>query len=47
MLTAVIFAGIQAAGDLLDMFGGFALAFAFDPMSFSGNNARARPVSTA
>lgn len=39
LLTAVIFSGIQAAGDLLDMFGGFALAFAFDPMSFSGNNA--------
>jgi len=39
LLTAVIIDGIQAAGDLLDMFGGFALAFAFDPMSFSGNNA--------
>ncbi|ACU36269.1 flagellar biosynthetic protein FliR [Actinosynnema mirum] len=38
-LTAVIFAGVQAAGDLLDVFGGFSLAFAFDPMSFSGNNA--------
>ena len=37
-LTAVIFAGVQAAGDLLDLFGGFSLAFAFDPMSFSGNN---------
>ncbi|HEU5474229.1 MAG TPA: flagellar biosynthetic protein FliR [Actinophytocola sp.] len=39
LLTAVIFAGVQAAGDLLDVFGGFSLAFAFDPMSFSGNNA--------
>lgn len=38
-LTAVVFAGVQAAGDLLDLFGGFSLAFAFDPMSFSGNNA--------
>ncbi|PPK66495.1 flagellar biosynthetic protein FliR [Actinokineospora auranticolor] len=38
-LTAVIFAGVQAAGDLLDVFGGFSLAFAFDPLSFSGNNA--------
>jgi flagellar biosynthesis protein FliR len=37
-LTAIIFAGVQAAGDLLDMFGGFSLAFAFDPMSFAGNN---------
>lgn len=38
LLTAVVFAGVQAAGDLLDLFGGFSLAFAFDPMSFSGNN---------
>jgi len=37
-LTAIVFAGVQAAGDLLDLFGGFSLAFAFDPMSFSGNN---------
>ncbi|GAA3871706.1 flagellar biosynthetic protein FliR [Saccharothrix violaceirubra] len=37
-LTALIFAAIQAAGDLLDVFGGFSMAFAFDPMSFSGNN---------
>ena len=37
-LTALVFAGIQAAGDLIDLFGGFSLAFAFDPMSFSGNN---------
>ncbi|GLW93158.1 flagellar biosynthetic protein FliR [Actinokineospora globicatena] len=36
-LTAVIFAGVQAAGDLLDVFGGFSLAFAYDPLSFSGN----------
>ncbi|MFL6140952.1 MAG: flagellar biosynthetic protein FliR [Labedaea sp.] len=39
LLTAMIFAGVQAAGDLLDMFGGFSLAYAFDPMSYSGNNA--------
>ncbi|OLF06900.1 flagellar biosynthetic protein FliR [Actinophytocola xanthii] len=38
-LTAMVFAAIQAAGDLLDVFGGFSMAFAFDPMSFSGNNA--------
>jgi flagellar biosynthesis protein FliR len=39
LLTAVVFAAVQAAGDLLDVFGGFSLAFAFDPMSFAGNNA--------
>jgi flagellar biosynthetic protein FliR len=39
LLTAMVFAGVQAAGDLLDMFGGFSLAYAFDPMSYSGNNA--------
>lgn len=37
-LTAVLFAGVQAAGDLLDVFGGFALAFAFDPLSLSGSS---------
>ncbi|WP_018685590.1 flagellar biosynthetic protein FliR [Actinokineospora enzanensis] len=38
LLTAIIFAGVQAAGDLIDVFGGFSMAFAFDPMSFAGNN---------
>lgn len=37
-LTAIVFAGIQAAGDLLDVFGGFSLAFSYDPMSFAGND---------
>ena len=32
-LTALFFAAVQAAGDLLDLFGGFSLAFAFDPLS--------------
>lgn len=32
-VTALFFAAIQAAGDLIDLFGGFALTFGFDPMS--------------
>jgi flagellar biosynthesis protein FliR len=32
-ITALFFAAIQAAGDLLDVFGGFTLAMAFDPLS--------------
>jgi flagellar biosynthesis protein FliR len=34
-VTAIFFAAIQAAGDLIDTFGGFSLSFAFDPMSAS------------
>ena len=30
-ITALFFAALQAAGDLIDVFGGFTLAFAFDP----------------
>jgi flagellar biosynthetic protein FliR len=29
----VLFAALQAAGDLLDLFGGFTLAMAYDPLS--------------
>jgi flagellar biosynthetic protein FliR len=32
-ITALFFAALQAAGDLIDVFGGFTLAFAFDPLS--------------
>jgi flagellar biosynthesis protein FliR len=32
-ITALFFAAIQAAGDLIDVFGGFTLAMAFDPLS--------------
>ncbi|MET8151193.1 flagellar biosynthetic protein FliR [Actinoplanes sp. NPDC049668] len=32
-ITYLYFAAIQAAGDLLDLFGGFSLASAYDPMS--------------
>lgn len=34
-ITALFFAAVQAAGDLLDVFGGFTLAMAFDPLSQS------------
>jgi flagellar biosynthesis protein FliR len=37
-LTSLLFAAVQAAGDLVDLFGGFSLAFAFDPFSHSGNS---------
>jgi len=31
-LTALFFAAVQAAGDLIDVLGGFSMAFALDPM---------------
>jgi flagellar biosynthetic protein FliR len=34
-LTALFFAAVQAAGDLIDLFGGFAGAFTLDPLSSS------------
>jgi flagellar biosynthetic protein FliR len=34
-ITALLFAALQAAGDLIDVFGGFTLAMAFDPLSQS------------
>ncbi|MEV6600666.1 flagellar biosynthetic protein FliR [Actinoplanes sp. NPDC051346] len=32
-ITYLLFAAIQAAGDMIDVFGGFALASAYDPLS--------------
>src|SRR4051812_29726229 len=32
-ITYLYFAAVQAAGDMLDLFGGFALASAYDPLS--------------
>jgi len=32
-LVALVFAAVQAAGNLIDLFGGFQMAAAFDPMS--------------
>lgn len=37
-LCAMVFAAVQAAGDLIDLFGGFAMAFAFDPLTQNGNS---------
>ena len=37
-VTYLVFAAVQAAGDLIDVFGGFSLAMAFDPMSFNTNS---------
>ena len=32
-ITMVLFAAVQAAGDLIDLFGGFTLAMGYDPLS--------------
>jgi flagellar biosynthesis protein FliR len=37
-LTGLFFAAVQAAGAIIDMFGGFSVAFAFDPFSMSGTS---------
>lgn len=37
-LTYLAFAAVQAAGDLIDLFGGFSLAAAYDPLSMSQNS---------
>jgi flagellar biosynthesis protein FliR len=37
-LTALVFYAVQSAGELIDLFGGFAIAFAFDPLAFTGNS---------
>ena len=34
-VTALLFAALQAAGDLLDVFGGFTLAMGYDPLSLN------------
>ncbi|MBO1751276.1 flagellar biosynthetic protein FliR [Actinotalea sp. BY-33] len=34
-LVAMVFAAVQAAGNMIDLFGGFQLAQAFDPMSMT------------
>ena len=36
--TMVVFAAIQAAGDFIDLFGGFSLAAALDPLSLQNNS---------
>lgn len=37
-VTALLFAAVQSAGDLVDLFGGFSIAFAFDPLALTGNS---------
>lgn len=37
-LCYLIFTAVQVAGDLIDVFGGFSLAFAFDPMQQTGSS---------
>lgn len=37
-VTYLVFAAVQAAGDLIDVFGGFSLAAAFDPLSMNSNS---------
>jgi flagellar biosynthetic protein FliR len=36
-ITALLFAAVQVAGNLIDLVGGFSLAFAMDPLSAQGN----------
>ena len=35
--TNLLFSAAQSAGALVDLFGGFSVAFAFDPFAYSGN----------
>jgi flagellar biosynthetic protein FliR len=37
-ITALFFAAVQAAGNIIDLFGGFSVAFAFDPFAMSGTS---------
>jgi flagellar biosynthetic protein FliR len=45
-LTALLFAAIQSAGAMIDIFGGFSVAFAMDPFSQSGNSVFSRLYNT-
>jgi flagellar biosynthesis protein FliR len=40
-LTSLLFAAVSAAGSLIDLFGGFSVAQAFDPFGASGNGGAA------
>ncbi len=44
-LTFLVFAAVQAAGDLIDVFGGFSLAAAFDPLSQNMNSVNGKLFS--
>ena len=41
-LCLLVFAAVQAAGDLLDIFGGFSVAFQYDPLTQVGSSVLAR-----
>jgi flagellar biosynthetic protein FliR len=41
-LTSLIFAAVQAAGAIVDLFGGFSMAFAFDPFAMTGTSVLGR-----
>ncbi len=41
-LCLLVFGAVQAAGDMLDLFGGFSLAFAFDPLMQTGSSVLGR-----
>jgi flagellar biosynthetic protein FliR len=40
--TRIVFSAVEAAGGLIDLFGGFSLAFALDPLSLTNNSVIAR-----
>jgi flagellar biosynthetic protein FliR len=44
-VTFLVFAAVQAAGDLIDVFGGFSLAVAFDPLSQNMNSVNGKLFS--
>ncbi len=44
-VTYLVFAAVQAAGDLIDVFGGFTLAAAFDPLSQNMNSVHGKLFS--
>ncbi|QWZ08502.1 flagellar biosynthetic protein FliR [Nocardioides panacis] len=44
-VTFLVFSAIQAAGDLIDVFGGFSLAAAFDPLSQNMNSVHGKLFS--
>ncbi len=44
-VTYLVFAAVQSAGDLIDVFGGFTLAAAFDPLSQNMNSVHGKLFS--
>ena len=44
-VTFLVFAAVQAAGELVDLFGGFTLAAAFDPLSQNMNSVNGKLFS--